>query len=64
MVIPEIGFDDDPISPVIREETVAKKKPKTTMSMAARMLPCVGIPGATARNTARRPDPMRTTPRK
>src|SRR5204862_6336219 len=27
----------------------------------AGMLPCVGIRGATARNTARRPEPMRTT---
>ena len=29
MVIPEIGLDDDPINPVIREDTVAKKNPKT-----------------------------------
>ena len=28
MVIPEMGLDDDPIKPVMREETVAKKKPK------------------------------------
>src|SRR6478672_6553835 len=29
IVIPEIGFEDEPNSPVMREETVAKKKPKT-----------------------------------
>src|SRR5436190_12355206 len=27
-VIPEIGFDDEPISPVKRDETVTNKKPK------------------------------------
>ena len=35
MVIPEIGFEDVPISPVIRDDTVAKKKPKIRMRMAA-----------------------------
>ena len=28
MVMPEIGFDDEPIRPVMRDETVTKKKPK------------------------------------
>ena len=28
-VMPEIGFDDEPISPVRRDETVTKRKPKT-----------------------------------
>src|ERR1700735_2711622 len=27
-VIPEIGFDEEPISPVNRDETVTNKKPK------------------------------------
>ena len=39
IVIPEMGFDDVPMSPVIRDETVTKKKPKTTIrtpSMAAK----------------------------
>ena len=35
-VIPEIGFDDEPISPVNREETVTNKKPKTRTSPAPR----------------------------
>src|SRR5262249_54286261 len=43
-VIPEIGLDDDPISPVIREETVAKKKPKTTTIIApSRLIWSCGI---------------------
>src|SRR6266851_5294510 len=32
--IPEIGLDDDPISPVIRALTVAKKKLQSTISNA------------------------------
>ena len=39
MVMPEIGFDDEPMSPVMRDETVAKKNPKTRMSTAATTLP-------------------------
>ena len=31
MVMPEIGFDEEPISPVMRDDTVAKKKPKSTI---------------------------------
>ena len=38
-VIPEIGFDDDPTSPVSREETVTNRKPKATINMAPTMLP-------------------------
>ena len=34
-VIPEIGFDDEPISPVRREATVTNKNPKTTIIIAA-----------------------------
>ena len=36
MVIPEIGFDEEPISPTMREETATKKKPKTTMRRLTR----------------------------
>ena len=36
-VIPEIGFDDEPISPVRRDETVTKRNPKTTIRIAAAM---------------------------
>src|SRR5438270_3361310 len=32
MVIPEIGLDDEPITPVIRELTVTNKNPKSTIS--------------------------------
>ena len=37
-VIPEIGFDEEPISPVILEETVTKKKPKTIIKIADKKL--------------------------
>src|SRR5262245_6393992 len=33
-VMPEIGFDDEPISPVSRADTVTNRKPKTTTRMA------------------------------
>ena len=36
MVMPEIGLDDEPISPVNREDTVTNRKPKTMMSSAPR----------------------------
>src|SRR5512137_230505 len=37
-VIPEIGFDELPISPVNRELTVTKRNPNTTMRTAPRRL--------------------------
>src|SRR5512139_4044379 len=36
IVIPEIGFDDEPISPTMREETATKKKPNTTIRTLTR----------------------------
>src|SRR6516225_4365351 len=36
-VIPEIGLDDDPISPVNRDETVTNKKPKISTNPAPSM---------------------------
>ena len=39
IVMPEIGLDDEPIRPVMRDETVAKKKPKMRISTAAITLP-------------------------
>src|SRR5687767_13244840 len=60
IVIPEIGFDDEPMRPVMRDDTVAKKKPNRMISTETRMLPCVGSPGITARNTARSSDPIKT----
>ena len=38
MVIPEIGFALTPISPVMRDETTTKKKPKTMIRIAPRRL--------------------------
>ena len=38
--MPEIGLEDEPISPVKRDETVTNKKPKMTMSIAPRMFMC------------------------
>ncbi len=35
IVMPEIGFDDEPTSPVSREETVTNKKPKTRIMIGA-----------------------------
>ena len=60
IVIPEIGFEDDPISPVMRDDTVAKKNPKKITRTETRRLPCVGSPGITARNIASASDPART----
>jgi len=34
MVIPEIGFEELPINPTIRDDTVTKKNPKTTIIKA------------------------------
>ena len=61
IVIPEIGFDEDPMRPVMREDTVEKKNAKTTISSAARMLPRSGMFGATARKSASSSDPISTT---
>ena len=42
-VMPEIGFDDEPISPQIRDETVTKKNPKSMMSSAdGNVMPSIG----------------------
>jgi len=38
IVIPEIGFEDEPISPTSRDETVTKRKPKITIRIAAATL--------------------------
>src|SRR5436190_17789156 len=42
-VIPEIGFDDDPISPVNRDDTVTNKNPKM-MTSPAPSKPCSDRP--------------------
>src|SRR2546428_5170383 len=60
IVIPEIGFDEEPISPVMRDDTVAKKNPKISTSSAAMTLPWVGRPGTTIRNRPSSTLPPRT----
>src|SRR3954462_13837810 len=60
IVMPEIGFDEDPIRPTIRDDTVTKKNPKTITSTDVTTLPCVGKPGASARKNARATVPTRT----
>ena len=64
MAIPLIGFDDEPSSPVIREETTAKKKPKTMMATAERMdtaIPGTALSwGRNAMKTASAIDPTST----
>ena len=42
IVMPEIGFDELPMRPVMRDDTLTKKKPNTTVSTAASGLPYVG----------------------
>src|SRR3989304_4297678 len=48
IVMPETGFDDDPMRPTMRDETVTKKKPKRITRTETRRLPWVGIFGGAA----------------
>src|SRR5262245_59009831 len=41
-VIPEIGFDDEPTSPVSCDDTATNKNPKTTIMIAPRKFICSG----------------------
>src|SRR5687767_6387534 len=61
IVIPEIGLDDEPISPTILDDTVTKKNPNTITRIETTKLPCVGSPGASARNNASTTVPTSTT---
>ena len=49
IVIPEIGFDELPMIPTMRLETVTKKKPKTTTRSPVRSDPG-NVPGSVGRN--------------
>src|SRR5262249_43753970 len=62
IVIPEIGFEDDPIMPTMREETVTKKKPKITIRTDISRLPgnFPGIWGRTDISRAKPIDPSKT----
>ncbi len=43
-VMPEMGFEDEPISPVSREDTVTKRKPRITMRTEAIMRAAIPVP--------------------
>src|SRR5438132_10445280 len=58
-VIPEIGFDELPTSPVSRELTVTKRKPSTRMSSAPSML--ILNDGTSAQITTSTTDPTPTS---
>ena len=45
IVMPEIGFDDEPMMPTMRLATVTKKKPKTTISRPSSSLLPMPVPG-------------------
>jgi hypothetical protein len=65
IVMPEIGFEEVPMIPTIREETVTKKNPNTTtrrpMTREPGNGPC-GKPGRIVTRRASTTDPMTTTP--
>src|SRR5262245_7180593 len=62
-VIPEIGFDDEPISPVRREETVTNRKPKTTTrsAPATALSQATSVPKKIAKRTIKPKLPNNTT---
>ncbi len=41
--MPEIGFEEEPISPVSREETVANRKPNIRINNAPNRFMCNGV---------------------
>ncbi len=59
--MPEIGFDELPMRPVMREDTLTKKKPNRMVSTATRGCPCVGRPGTATRKIASASVPSITT---
>ncbi len=59
-VMPEIGLEEDPISPVRREETVTKRKPKPTMRSAPRRFHCRCSCGTTMMTRRRAMQPPMT----
>ncbi len=54
-VMPEIGLEDEPISPVSRDDTVTKRKPNSTMSSAPSRFMCRGGASTMATMMARMP---------
>ena len=61
IVMPEIGFDDEPISPVSRDETVTNRNPNSTISTAPTMPAESTIVGHQVRRRRSRP-PGRALP--
>ena len=65
IVMPEIGFDEVPMMPTMREDTVTKKNPKTTTSRPIRSEPgngpC-GKPGRTVMSSASTSEPTTHDP--
>src|SRR5258706_11542064 len=65
MAIPLTGFEDEPSSPVMREETTEKKKPNTMIARAERKLmarPGTALSwGRKVMKAARAIEPPRTT---
>ena len=63
IVIPEIGFDEEPISPVIRELTVTNRNPKSTIKTAPTTRPTseVGIRLEPAITPTKASEPNSTT---
>ncbi len=53
--MPEIGFDEEPTSPVRREDTVANRKPNTRISSAPSRFMCSGVAKVMMAMIARQP---------
>ena len=53
--MPEIGFDDEPTSPVRRDETVENRKPNTRISSAPSRFMCSGVASVMTAMIARQP---------
>ena len=60
IVMPDTGFDEEPIRPTMRLETVTKNRLKTTMRKAPSRL--TGTPGKSQMATAMRPARAKTIP--
>ena len=58
-VMPEIGFEEEPTSPVSRELTVTKRKPRTSSRIAPSML--MRNDGTSVQTITSRNDPAPTT---
>ncbi|KFC72789.1 hypothetical protein FG94_01745 [Massilia sp. LC238] len=53
--MPEIGFEDEPTSPVRREDTVANRKPNTRIRSAPSRFMCSGVATVMMAMIARQP---------